>query len=194
MNHYQYYIINSHFKKTLIENKKNKIIIDDYKCLDFINLLHLANDTIIDIYVFGYTINKVLFDELNLSETIESLCTQIDKARLAKGLNENSIKLNILYISQFRTCTDYPSDKLTPARVDDFFEYSHPHYASIVKLFFQDGCSDIITKIFPKTYEIAEPLSRDVCATLIKDEDIMGKVCGVYITPNFDSFDELPKY
>lgn len=195
MNHYQYYIINSHFKKTLkggIKENNKFVIEDEYSTTELTELINLADNTILDIYIFGYTINKQLYTELKSYQTVESLCTEIDNACVAKNINRNLIKVNILYVSQLRTFEGYSSsDKLTAARVDDFFKYLHPNYATIVKIFLNDCHDDIIAKIFPMAYAISEPLSMAVCAALVKDKDIIQEVSGMYRTPNFESFDRL---
>lgn len=197
MKHYQYY-----FTNPVIERPGNhwantsKIFIDytHHSLRDSLNWISLTNNSIIDIYIFGFSMNGKLYNEFNSKFRVEDLCVGIDKECVAQNIDRSSIKLNILYISQLRNYKQYNSIDLTDERVDDIFNYVQPYYASIVKILVEDSKEDHLNKFFSRAYhQISEPLTKDVCANLVKDMGI-NLINGIYYSPNFQGSDALPLY
>lgn len=196
MKHYQYYVINApidqeessssaSFNKMIVHNKFDK--------KDLVDVLHLTNDAIIDIYIFGYTINQKLYSEFNSDLRVEDLCVEIDKA-VYQTMDRNSIKLNIVYISQLRTNeNDNAMERLSAARVQDIICHVPPHYASITKIFLEDSPQDLLGSYFSSVYRISEPLTQEVLIDLIIQQDA-ARVIGLYPSPRLEELDKLPAY
>ena len=190
MKHNQYYFINNFGEETKPEQNGNKITVStNLNVENIMKFISIENDTIFDLYIFNFVIDNKLHREFDSDSRVEELCSEFDKVCTAKKINKNSIKLNIVYVSQFTNIPDNTMKNISNAKIDNVFKYVHPFYASILKIIFhqQTNIDNIAGLIYN---EISEPLDENVCVKLVKLEK-GENICGLYFTPRFEQLDKL---
>ena len=186
MKHIQYYFIVSN--STDIQKSENKVLVfTDLNVKNFLNNITIENNVIIDVYIFGCIVNNKFYHELDSFTRMEDLCAEFDKACIQSNIDRNSINLNIVYISQLMTVDNDDIKKIQNTRIDDVFNYVHPYYATITKIFMKDKTID---QSYELVYNFSDPIDCKNLAKLVKmlkPENITG----LYYTPNFEQADSL---
>lgn len=183
MKHLQYFFI---YQERGVESQKddNKhVILTRLNVNNLIKHLSIENDIEIDIFIFNGVNNN---NELECGQRIEDLCIQFDKYCIENDIDRRSIKLNVLYISQLQKETKPVSD----TKIDDVFNYVHPFYASITKVFVKCDIFNIFNYIYKN---IIDPLNNKVCAHIVKTLNMAENICGLYYTPTLEQSDSLKK-
>lgn len=188
MNHIQYYFINN-FQKGFEENRdRNKVTISTPLTVDNImKFISIKNDSILDLYFFNFTIDEKLHREFESDSRVEEFCTEFEKACTDLGINKNSIKLNIVFISQFVESQYFEKKSLSSAKINNILNYIHPFYASILKIILHKNSNmDNILKLIYNN--ISAPLDKNGYKKLIGLEN-GENICGLYFTPSFEQTD-----